>query len=97
MAEDMRAITARTFQAYVISLNSVISLKYLGHIMTALYDDWAELVRNLHNSRKSLVRLSIILRREEANPRVSGMFFKLVVQTVLLTGSETWKKYIFNL
>ena len=65
--------------------------------MTSLGYDWTDLVRNLHNSRKSLARLSVILQMEGANPRVSGMFFKLVVQTVLLTGSETWIKYIFNL
>ena len=35
MAEDMRARTERNFQAYVISPNSVMSLKYLGNIMTA--------------------------------------------------------------
>ena len=60
----MRASTARTFQAYVISLNLVMSLKYLGHIMTELYDDWTELVSNLHNSKNSLALLLIILLRE---------------------------------
>ena len=34
MAEDLRARTARIFQAYVISPNLVRSLKYLGNIMT---------------------------------------------------------------
>ena len=90
IAEDMRAITARTFQAYVTSLNSVTSLKYLGHIMTASDDDCPELVGNLHDLRKSWSRFLMILRREGANPRVSEMFFKSVVQTVLLMGLETW-------
>ena len=31
-----------------------------------------------------------ILRREGAEPRVSGFFFKAVVQAVLLFGTETW-------
>jgi len=31
-----------------------------------------------------------LLRGENMNPRVCGMFFKAVVQAVLLYGSETW-------
>ena len=31
-----------------------------------------------------------ILRREGVSPQVSGMFFKAVVQVVILFGSETW-------
>ena len=36
------------------------------------------------------MQLSIILGREGAKPRVPGMFFKEVVQAVLLFGSEMW-------
>ena len=45
---------------------------------------------NLKNSRKSWAQLTRILGREGANLRVSGMFFKAVVQAVLLFGSDTW-------
>ena len=31
-----------------------------------------------------------ILGREGADPRMSGLFFKAVIQAVLLFGSETW-------
>ena len=31
-----------------------------------------------------------MLGREGAKPRVSGMFFKAVVQVVLLLGSDVW-------
>ena len=41
-------------------------------------------------SRKSWGRLSRILRREGADKRVSGNFFKAVVQAILLLGAETW-------
>ena len=34
--------------------------------------------------------LSIILQQDGANPRVSGILFKAVVQAVLISGSETW-------
>ena len=44
---------------------------------------------NLWKVRKIWARLSMILLREGANPRVSGVFFKAVVQEVLIFGSET--------
>ena len=41
-------------------------------------------------ARKSWGRLQGILSREGATKRVSGNFFKAVVQQVLLFGTETW-------
>ena len=35
-------------------------------------------------------RMSKILSREGARPRISGFFFKFVVQLVLLFSAETW-------
>ena len=90
MAEDMRASTAKAFQSHRISLKSVTSLKYLGHIITSLDNACPELVGNLHNVRNIWVRFSIILRREGAEPRVSGMLFKAVVQAVLHIWSKMW-------
>jgi hypothetical protein len=34
--------------------------------------------------------ISRILARESASPRISAMFYKATIQTVLLYGSETW-------
>jgi hypothetical protein len=45
---------------------------------------------NLCKARKSWARISCILARDGATPRVSGMFYKAVVQSILLFGSETW-------
>ena len=58
--------------------------------MTAGDDDWPEVAVNLAKARKSWGRLQGILRREGATPRISGYFFKAVVQQVLLFGAETW-------
>ena len=57
--------------------------------MTALDDGWTAVVGNLQKSRKSWVQLSRILGREGSYPSVSGVFFKEVVQLVLLFRSET--------
>ena len=47
-------------------------------------------VGNLWKARKIRAHMSIIFGREGANPRVPGMFFKEVMQAVLLLGEETW-------
>ena len=57
--------------------------------MTAGYDDWLAVVGNLGKARKSWGRLSRILIREGADPRVSGYFYKAVAQAVLLFRAET--------
>ena len=41
-------------------------------------------------ARKSWGRMQGILRREGATTRISGNFFKAVVQQLLLFGAETW-------
>ena len=53
-------------------------------------DDWLLVVGNLWKARKGWSRLPIILVREGVNPRASGIFFKAVVQAVLIFRSEIW-------
>ena len=82
--EEIRESTERAFRAYGLSLQSVTSFKYMGWVLTASDDDWPEVVGNLKKARNSWSRLTRILGREGANPRVSGVFFKAVVQKVLI-------------
>ena len=72
------------FKAYGKQLDAVHSFKYQGRIMTAGDDDWPAVAGNLVTARKSWRRLKRILSREGADKRISGMFFKEVVQQVLL-------------
>ena len=58
--------------------------------MAAGDDDWLAVVGNLGNARKSWGALSWILSREGVDPKVSGHFYKVVTQAVLLFGAETW-------
>ena len=53
-------------------------------------NDWQEVVRNLAKARAECQSLMRILSREGASPRISGFFFKSVVQSVLIFGAETW-------
>ena len=54
------------------------------------YDDGPVVVGNPVKARKSWGQLSWILSREEADPKVSGFFYKAVAQAVLLFGAVTW-------
>ena len=66
------------------------TFKYLVRMMTAGDDDWPEVTGNLQMSRKSWGRMSRILSRDGADPKVTGYFFKALVQVVFLFRVETW-------
>ena len=82
--------TEMAFEANRKQLKGVPSFKYLGQIMTVGDDDWPAVIGNLVKSRKSWGRMKRVLIREGANKRISGTFFKEVVQQVLLFWAETW-------
>ena len=52
-------------------------------------DDWMVVVRNLEKSRAVLRRMTRILIREGAEPRVSVLLFKSVIQLVMIFGADT--------
>ena len=71
-------------------MENVTEFKYLERVMTAGVDDWPTVVGNLKRARESWGRLSLILRQEGADSKVSVIVFKAVMQAVLLFGAETW-------
>ena len=68
----------------------VTSFKYLGRVISATDDDWPEVMKKLARAKTVWIRMLRILIREGATPWVSGLFFKDVIQAVLLFGAETW-------
>ena len=90
LAEEEREVTTRNFSAYGRPLEMVNSFKYLGQVISATDDNWSVMVRNLSQAKKFWIRMSRILIREGAAPRVFGLFFKAVIQAVLLLGADTW-------
>ena len=58
--------------------------------MKAGDDNWLVVVGILRKTWKSWARMTRILDQEGAYLRISGMFFKSILQSVLLLGSETW-------
>jgi hypothetical protein len=89
--EAARIAHARTFTAYMEDLKRVEVFKYLGKLLAYENNDSQAMESNLKKARKSWVQVSCVLRAEYASPRVSGVFYKAIVQAVLLCGSETWK------
>ena len=59
-------------------------------MLSAADDDWPAVVQNIVKVRTVWWIMSRILIREGARPRVSGVFFKAAVQSVLIFGAETW-------
>ena len=84
---EIRESTEMALEVYREQLHTVPSFKYLGRILTEGVDDWTTVAGNLGKARKSWLRLQGILIREGAMKRVSGEFFKAVVQQVLLFGA----------
>ena len=71
-------------------LEVVHTFRYLGRPLSTTDNDWPALYRNMAKARQRWSTISRVLVREGATPAVSGMFYKAVVQSTLLFGSETW-------
>ena len=82
--EELQESSERAFQAYGAPLENVTTFKYLRRVVTAGYDEWPAVTGNLHKAKKSWGWISRVLSREGAEPKVSGHFFKAVVQAMLL-------------
>ena len=88
-------LTIKLYSSYTI-----VNMKYLAIVSPpTIYQNWRSQLKFSSNIltfyflklvRKSWSRMTRILGREGGNLRVSVMFFKVVVQVVLLFGSETW-------
>ena len=84
------AVASREFISYGCPLEMVPSFKYLGRVLLAANYDWPAVIQNLAKVRTVWRRMSRILIREGARPLVSGFFFKVAVQSVLLFGAKMW-------
>ena len=87
---ETRENLERAFEEYGAPIESVTAFKYLGKILTATDNIWPAVVVNLRDARRSWGRLSRVLNREGADPKVSWAFYIAVTQAVFLFGSETW-------
>jgi hypothetical protein len=69
----------------------VRQFKYLGRIVDDSDKDELAIDRNIQRARGIWARLvGKLLVREDANPIAMGIFYKVIVQSVLLYGAESW-------
>ena len=59
--EEERVITAVAFQSYRKPFKTVKVFKYLGRVLTASYDNWLAVVKNIRKLWRRWARLSRIL------------------------------------
>ena len=90
MEEELRESSERAFQAYGEPLKTATLFKYPGRVLTAGDDEWPEVAHNLSKDMEIWVRTTRILSQEGADPKILGLFFKAVVQAVLIFGEDMW-------
>jgi len=78
------------FTAYGEPLERVEVFKYLGRLLSMDDTDTQAIRANLAKARTAWKMFHRLLRGQNMSPRVCGMFFKAVIQAVLLYGSESW-------
>ena len=64
--------------------------KYLRRLLDGSDDNLPAVLRNIRKARQLWRRPGKLLCREGAEPAVFAKFYRVVVQTVLLYGAETW-------
>ena len=77
-----------SFTAYKDNFKCVEQFKYLGRIMSMDNNDVPAMCCNLKRVRKTWVRLSNVLEKEEVSSKVAGMCYQGAVVSQLLYGSN---------
>jgi len=70
-------------------LERVEVFRYLGRLLSQDDDDIQAVRSQLCKARGTWARVGQVLRKENAPPRVSAKFYKVIMQSVLLYGSES--------
>ena len=71
-------------------IEHVEEFTYLGRKLSSNDNDWPALQQNVTKARGRWAQVAKVLTAEGAPPKACAMFYKAIVQTVLLFGSETW-------
>lgn len=89
-AEVQKAAAQFVFTVNGIPIKHPKEFKYLGRIMEENDDDQAAINRNLQKARQKWGMIGRIFAKKGANSKVMGSFYKTIIQSVLLYGSESW-------
>ena len=72
------------------TVDNITTFRYLGRPLDQTDDDWPAVWQNIMRARSVWGILGTLLQREGEEPRVSEIFYRALVQAILLYGSETW-------
>ncbi len=64
--------------------------QYIGRLLSQEDNNMRVVQKNMKKVQKCWNCISRVLRAEHASPCVCGMFYKAMVQAILLFGGETW-------
>ena len=71
-------------------IEGVETFKYPGRMLDRSDDKWPALRQNVGKAHIVWSRLGKLLRREGVDSQMSAMFYRAVLQAVLIFGEETW-------
>jgi esterase/lipase superfamily enzyme len=71
-------------------LEKIESFRYLGRILAQDDEDVWAVRSQIKKARGTWARVGQVLQADNTPPKVSAMFYKAVVPSVLLYGSKTW-------
>ena len=89
-AEESGVVFSTSFRAYGTPLEMVTSFKYLDRVLLVADDEWLTVFQNVVKAQTVWWIMSKILIRKVERPRISGFFFKSIIQSVLLFDAESW-------
>ena len=71
-------------------MENVLTFRYLGRPLDQTDDYFPAVRQNIMRVRLVWGRLGTLLLQEGADPKMSEIFYRAVLQAILLYGSETW-------
>ena len=94
-AKEQAAEEALALQEWIFTINeqpleNVQTFPYLGRILSYNNRDTLAMRHNLQKARAKWAMIRRLLARDKATPQISAIFYRAIVETVLLYGSETW-------
>ena len=86
----LHATSDAVITANGIPLERVDMFRYLGRLLAGNNNDWPAVHHNLVKARRRWGMLSRVLINTGVAPKVVGLFYKVICQSVLLYACETW-------
>ncbi len=86
----LQRLTSNVPSRYTGIFKQVKVFKYLGRLLAQDDDNIQAVRQRIRKAWGVWARVGQVLRKENVAPHVAAKFYKIVVQSVLLYGSETW-------